>query len=196
MNYLDENLAHPYAEDWSSRIFVYYLEFIPGTDQLIGFGSWGSMASWLVDTGSTKYFVESAPLEYYQGMITIKPHFPEYFVADVEGSRFFINNFSYDLDTGEMIGEYQQPENQPEGCVYPGPTTADGSYVLTRGYDGGEGQICVLDSDNLSLEMTIEVIAPEGEDDVVINWLYLSPDSKQLIVDTYGGIVYVYQIVP
>ncbi len=51
----------PLTSDWgNSRIFIYALNFIEGTDQIVGFGSWGTMVSWNVYSGATNYAVYSA----------------------------------------------------------------------------------------------------------------------------------------
>ncbi len=94
----------PLTSDWgNSRIFIYALNFIEGTDQIVGFGSWGTMVSWNVYSGTTNYAVYSAPLEYYQGMITVSPHFPDSFSVDIENQEFYIGGNAYDLRTGEEI---------------------------------------------------------------------------------------------
>lgn len=195
----DETVVNAYADfgaDFASRIFIWYMEFIPHRDQLVGFGSWGTVVSWDMLTGTTHYVIESPPLEYYQGMMTLKPHFPEYFGIDLANNQFYINNVGYDLDSGEAIGEYQRPEAIPEGCAAVGPVSVDGRLMFTRGYDDLEGQICVLDAQDLHQVQTIQVVPGNVDSYIIVDWLYLSPDGEQLIVNTVDGVIYVFQIVP
>lgn len=197
-------LEHPFEQtivdaygipEWVSRIFIYAMEFVPNSNQVIGFGSYGTVVNWNVNSGTTRYVVESEPLEYYQGMMTLDPHFPEFFNLDIEEERFFINNLEYNLEDGEIIGEYQKPEGLPDNCGYPGPSSADGSLLFTRGYDFLDGQICVLNARDLQLMTRIEVFPPEASDHAYIDWLYVSPNGEYLVVSTYSGVVFVYQIV-
>lgn len=75
-----------------------------------------------------------------------------------------------------------------------GPISIDGQLLFTRGYDTREGKICILDSNSLNLLGEIYIM-PESDTHIEwVNWLYLSPDGKQLIVTVGSGIVYVYQI--
>jgi WD40 repeat protein len=192
----EQTIVDAYGEpNWVSRIFIYAMEFVPNSNQVIGFGSYGTVVNWNVNSGATRYVVESEPLEYYQGMMTLDPHFPEFFDIDPEGGRFFINNLEYNMEDGEIIGEYQRPEGLPENCGYPGPSSANGSLLFTRGYDFLEGQICVLNADNLELITRIEVFPPEASNHAYIDWLYVSPNGEYLVVSTYSGVVIVYQIV-
>ena len=71
-----------------SRIFVYYMKFVPGSDQLVGFGSWGTAASWNIHSGAKEYTVISQPLEFYNGMQTINPHFPPILLGCAGGIAF------------------------------------------------------------------------------------------------------------
>jgi hypothetical protein len=128
-------------------------------------------------------------------MMTLDPHFPEFFDIDLEGERFFINNLEYNMEDGEVMGEYQRPEGLPDNCSYPGPSSADGSLLFTLGYDYLEGQICVLNASNLQLLSRIEVFPPEARYHAYIDWIYVSPTGEYLVVSTYSGVVIVYQIV-
>ena len=139
LHLFEETIANGYGEDpltteWggNSRIFIYALPFIEGTNQIVGFGSWGTMVSWNIHSGSTNYVVYSVPLEYYQGMITVSPHYPNSFWVDSENQKFYIGRTAYDLQTGEEIkgpessdvmakvpqslekfGELENSENEP-----------------------------------------------------------------------------------
>ena len=80
LHYFEKVEVDAIGEGWTkSRIFVYDMQFVPGSNQLVGFGSWGTAASWNIDSGEKQYAVISQPLEYYQGMKTLNPHFPQSF---------------------------------------------------------------------------------------------------------------------
>lgn len=194
LHYFEETAVDAYEIGMSSRIFSTYLEFIPNSNMLIGFGSWGTVVNWNVNSGATNYVIQSAALEYYNGMITLKPHFPEFFDVDQESSRFYINENGFDLSSGISLGAYQKPANLPDGCSPVGPITKDQNLLFTVGYGMHHaGEICILNPQTFELLNTISVIA--SEKDGWLNWLYLSPDGKQLIATVGSGIVYVYQIV-
>lgn len=194
LHYFEETAVDAYDIGMSSRIFSTYLEFIPNQNMLVGFGSWGTVVNWNVDSGATNYVIQSNALEYYNGMITLQPHFPEFFDVDTSDNSFYINDNGFDLATGESRGIYEPPANLPKGCAPLGPISSDEKLMFTRGYDSREGRICILDSDSLNLLGEIYVM-PESDNIGWVNWLYLSPDGKQLVVTVGSGIVYVYQIV-
>lgn len=196
----EKTVVNAYEESFtSSRIFIKYFRFIPQTDQLLGFGSWGTVVSWNINSGATNYVTTSQPLEYYQGMITLNPHFPEFFAVDHEQNTFYINNIAYDLNTGKPIGQYETPPTLEAGCTAAGPRSVDGKLLFTIGYDDHEGEICILDAQDYHLLDTIVVIPADSIlEDVppynLINWIFLSPDGRHLIVDTLSGTLLVYQV--
>lgn len=197
LHLFEETIVNPYGEpDFASRIFIRYLRFVPGTNKLIGFGSWGTVVSWNVNSGATQYVIESAPLEYYTGMMTLDPHFPEFFSVEVESNRFYINDQTYDLQTGEALGEYERPNDLPNGCAAGGERSADGTLLFTYGYDRHEGQVCVLDAYDHNLIRAFEVVPEDGRDYTGLTGLTLSPDGAQLAVSLWGGVVNVYQVAP
>jgi len=196
----ERTVVNAYGEDFtSSRIFIKYFRFIPNTDQLLGFGSWGTVVSWNINSGATNYVTTSQPLDYYQGMITLNPHFPEFFTVDQSQDIFYINNMAYDLNTGKPLSEYEAPQNLEQGCSPAGPASKDGKLLFTIGYEKHEGEICILDASDYHLVKSIVVIPAESiMKDVppynLIKWLFLSPDGSYLIVDTMSGLLLVYQI--
>lgn len=195
LHYFEETAVDAYDIGMSSLIFSTYLEFIPNQNMLVGFGSWGTVINWNVNSGATNYVIQSPALEYYNGMVTLKPHFPEFFDVDMSNHSFYINDNGFDLATGESLGVYEIPVHLPKGCSPLGPVSADGKLLFTRGYDSREGKICILDSNSLNLLGEIYVMPDSDTYIEWVNWLYLSPDGKQLIVTVGSGIVYVYQIV-
>jgi WD40 repeat protein len=191
LHYFEETVENPYGFQ-PSRILVDVLHFIPGTNQLIGFGSWGTVVDWNVDSGATRFKVESAPLSYYNGMVTLDPHFPEFFSLDPTNNLFYINELGFDLATGQSVSNYQPPAALPEGCAASGPVTADGRLMFSVGYESREGEICVLDAADLHLIRTIRVL-PSSSGEFTLDWVYLSPDGSQLLTTNLGSL-YVYQI--
>jgi WD40 repeat protein len=187
LHYFEETTVDAYEIDEPSRIFSTYLKFIPNKNMVVGFGSWGTVVNWNVNSGATNYVIQSEALQYYNGMITIKPHFPEFFTVDDPNNRFYINENGFDLTTGEGLGAYQAPANLPEGCAPVGPKSIDQKLLFTLGVETHDGEICVLNAE--TMELLDLVLVPWA------NWLYLSPDGKQLIVTAGSGIVYVIQVV-
>jgi len=194
LHYLEQTRVDPYEfGDFSSRIFVYYMEFLPGTNRLAGFGSWATMVSWDVNSGVKQFSTRSEPLDFYQGMITVMPHFPESVFIDAANNRFFIDSLGYNLQDGELIGAYQPPANLPGDCAENGPVSPDGKLRFTRGYNGAENRICILDAQDYHVLQTLQVL-PEDNWGYRVGWPVLSPDGTQLAVPIWGGGIYVYQI--
>jgi WD40 repeat protein len=191
LHYFEETAVDAYEIGSPSRIFHTYLEFIPGKNMLIGFGSWGTVVNWNVNSGATNYVIQSNALEYYNGMITLKPHFPEFFDVDTVTDRFYLNESGFNLVTGESLGVYERPASLPEGCAPIGPVTLDKQLMFTRGYEAREGKVCVLHPETMALLGEVSVM-PENAG---VEWLYLSPNGRQLIITVGSGVVYVYQIV-
>ena len=198
IHYFEENKTDAYMEsNTESRIFTYYMQYVPGTNRLLGFGSWGRVVSWDTISGATQYLIEPEPLEYYNGMITLNPHFPEFFRVDLEHSEFYVDVTRYSIETGEKMGEFVLPENLPEGCAPFGPVLDDGRILISKGYDDRSGQLCVLDAETYELLHSIDVVSNASSSRYLdIDWVYLSPNQKQLIANVHGGVLYVYQIVP
>jgi WD40 repeat protein len=177
----------------ASRIFIHFLKFLPGGQQIIGYGSWSRVVNWDAASGDTRYLIEPEPKEYYQGMITLNPHFPEFMSVDVDEGRFYIENAGYDIATGQSVGVFRPSDKLPTGCSMSGPLSADGRVRFTIGYDDREGQICLLNAADDSLVRTIEVFSDERTSGY-ITWLYLSPGGDRLMVATDSGAVLVYGI--
>jgi WD40 repeat protein len=183
------------AIDMKSRIFAYHMKFIPNTDTVIGFGSWGTSVAWNVNSGATKFIIQSAPLDYYNGMWTLKPHFPEFFDVDLANNRFYINEIGHDLQTGEKVDNLSSSRHIPDGCAPLGPVSNDGKVLFTRGYDAHEGEICILNAESKEMIRTLTIIQSEPRD-YFVDWLFLSPDGKQLVVTLESGVIYVYHVLP
>jgi WD40 repeat protein len=198
-------LIHPFEEvtvnpigepNTASRIFLFNLNFVPQRNQVIGYGSWGTVVSWNTNSGAAQFVTSPAPSYYADGTITIHPQFPEWFAVKTESELFYLDQNSYSLQTGELVGEYQAPEGLPEDCLGAGPLSADGSLRFTIGYGPRNGQVCVLDASNFSLLSTLQIIPPPADQFFFLSWVYLSPDGKQLIASASTGAIYVYQVAP
>ncbi len=175
---------------------MYSMQFIPQTDLILGFGSWGTAAVWNVNSGALEYFIQTPPLDYYNGMITVKPHFSEYFRVDLENNRFFIDETGYDLDSGEVVSEPDSSSDDvSEDCSADGAYTSDGSALITRGFKSHEGDLCVLKADDKTLISTIPVLE-DTNDGYYVGWPFMSPDGKKLMVTTDSGMFFLYQILP
>ena len=195
--YLDENSSDGGGEfTRPSRIFIYNFNFISGMPQLLGFGSWGNLVSWDTDTGSTLYQIEPQRLEYWSGMVTLDPHYPSSFGLDVDNNHLYLSGVQFDLLTGAEQGPAQAPHNLPAGCSQPDPTSLDGRLRFSLGYESRDGQICILDAAGQHLVASLQVIPAAGRSYEGLNWLYLSPDGRQLAVASHNGLVYVYQVMP
>ncbi|MBP7691613.1 MAG: WD40 repeat domain-containing protein [Anaerolineales bacterium] len=188
---LEETVVNAYDEPGlESRIFIRGFWFVPGRNQLLGFGSWGTAVSWDVVTGARQFVAESAPLEFYNGMMTLDPHFPEYFSADVAQGVFYIDNVRYALGTGRLIGKVEPPANPVADCFGAGPLSADGRWRFTLGLQARAGQVCVLDAADGSLVTTLPVAPNPAKLKRPLSWLYLSPNGAQLVVTGISGELY------
>ena len=178
---------------YNSRIFIKMMEFIDGTDQIIGFGSWGTAVNWNVNSGATNYVIYSAPLDYYQGMMTVNNHFPSNFTVNVEKNVFYIDATMYDLSSGEILSTVHETIDSPENCSTYGPTFDEGKFKFTMGYDENEHKICILDSEANQL---VGIFYPFGETDDIhyINGMLVSPDGTQLVIANNFDVIEIYTI--
>jgi WD40 repeat protein len=177
-----------------SRIFVYYMQYVPGSDQMVGFGSWGTAASWDASSGAKQFTIVSSALEYYEGMQTVNPHFPQSFWIEPSKNQFYIDSTAYNLENGQPIGGYNPPENLPEGCSPVGPVSADGTVRFTPGYGDFEGQVCALNAQDSSILYRIPVFDQQADGMIAVQQLFLSPEGTRLYVTSPDGAVFVYQI--
>ncbi|MBA4383812.1 MAG: hypothetical protein C0410_03685 [Anaerolinea sp.] len=168
------------SDSVSSRIFIYDMDFIKGTNQIVGFGSWGAVVNWDVNSGATNYAIYSVPNEFSE--------------MTFDSRQLHIDDKLYNLETGELIGEYKSPENKPDGCEFFGPKSTDGNLLFTLGFSSNAGQVCVLDAHGNHLIQLIKVI-PHPDYELKVTDLALSQDGKTLIIATTMGTVNVYQIV-
>jgi WD40 repeat protein len=188
-----DNVTAPYGDfTGPSRIFIKTLTFLPDTNQLVGYGSWARVASWNEDTGDGQYLIEPEPLDYFQGMQTLKPHFPQISGLDRAHNTLVVDGINYDLATGEATGAYEPPDTLAAGCYPFGQLSADGQLLFTRGYDARRGQVCILNAADLSLRAALEVM-PDTDTAPRLLGFELSPDGRQLAVMVEGGRVYIYQ---
>jgi len=195
LHLFEQTIVNAYGEPGlESRIFIRSLAFIPGHNQLIGFGSWGTMVSWNVNSGATQYVVASEPLEYYNGMMTLNPHFPDNFALDIRQNRFYIGNLMYDLTSGEKLGEFEPPNDLPSSCWLTDITNPSGSLIYGFGYAEHEGQICVISASTLSLVELIEVAPTHSSNYVSLVGLTLAPDGKQLLATLSNGTFVSYDV--
>ena len=177
------------------RIFIWHLEFLPESPLVMGFGSFGTAVTWNRYSGQSQLVVESVPLDYYQGMVTVAPHYPGSFGVDLENDRFYIGELAYDLETGGQIGVYNiEEEKQPMDCDPFGPVSNDGGLRFTKGRGELVGKICILDNQTMELMGTFQVLPKLGYGYSYVAWPFLSPDGTQLIVPTYDGLLFIYQI--
>ncbi|NMB87676.1 MAG: WD40 repeat domain-containing protein, partial [Chloroflexi bacterium] len=186
----------PYGiSDMRSRILIDGLDFVPGTDRLMGIGSWGTLSSWDVPSGATRFVVSSEFLESGRETVTSGPYFPQAFSLDVQHGRFFINHQAYDLDSGTALGAVQDAPAMPQGCLSVATSSADGQLLLSVGSADRSGQVCVLDAASRRLQAAIQVIPGEEARYVDPAAPQLSPDGRTLYLPTGAGAVYVYRVV-
>jgi WD40 repeat protein len=179
----------------ASRVFTYALAFTGDGRQLVGYGSWARVEGWNTNSGAAQYMIEPDPLEYWSGMVTLKPHFPEFFQIDTAAQRFQVSRTQYDLGTGQRLGEYVPPATLAEDCEPFGPLSKDRRLQFTRGYKTRQGQICILDAADQHWLGGFQVVA-RGEYAPGVGWPYLSPDGTQLAVTLQGGVVDVFTVGP
>jgi len=185
------------GEGWTeSRIFLYNLNFVPERHQVVGFGSWGTVVSWDTNSGATQYVLTSLPSYERDGMITIHPQFLEYFGVDLENDLLYINQNGFDIETGALVRAWSPPAGLPADCAASGPVTLDGELRFTLGYNSRDGLVCVLDAATNALVETIQVVPPPADQYYFLDWLYLSPDGRQLVLSAGPGVIYVYQVTP
>jgi WD40 repeat protein len=195
----DHVIVSPYPQEgWSSRILVDALTYLPGTNQLLGFGSFDTLASWDATSGAAQFnLLSQGSGSYYPGADPLAPDFLSWFDPDLVNHQFSMEGNSYDLATGQSLGPIPTPES-PVGyvsdCKSNGPLSLDGQLVFTQGFDNHQGEVCVLDSSSQRLEASIKVPQDGNAGDVYLGQPVISPDGVNLYFPIKDGAVYVYQI--
>jgi WD40 repeat protein len=175
----------------NSRIFINYIKFIPGTNQVIGLSTaWDVVVSWDITSGETKYVIYDP---HWDGQVRWY-HNPFYllgtFSTDVGNNRLFLGNGEFNLQTGEYISE----DETSHSCENWGPLTADRRLQFTQEAAKSSWLICVLDSQDLHMVYPITVMEMPNEF-FSISGLVLSPDGTRLLVTNTMGTVFIYQII-
>jgi WD40 repeat protein len=199
LNYFEQTRSNPYGfDEGGSRIFLYFLKFIPNNHILLGFGSWGTTVGWNTESGATKYVVNPGELDYYNGMKTLKPHFPDLIRFDPQYKSFTINDKTYDVQSGETIQSPPAGDNSGSDEASGGISSKDGGLIFTTCEHANS--ICVLDAQKRDTLLILPVFpkteSDDNPDDAYISDLDLSLDGSQLAVTTASGIVYIYQVQP
>ncbi len=185
----------PYDEvDTPSRIFARNLTAVAGTNQLLSYGSWGTIVSWNIETGSTQYVVYSQPEEEFTDQFTFDPHFPTTIWAVPQENSFYIDFLRRDITDGSITGVYTAKVEDIIGCSSATATTPDGNFSFAAGYDRFQGEICVID--NRSHALAARFIPPVDIENLQLYSpvkFILSPDGETLFVLNRGGAVFVYR---
>lgn len=194
-HFYEENTTNAYGEETTeSRIFVYHLKYLEGTDHLLGFGSWSRIVNWDVQTGDTRYMIEPDALEYYRGMMTLDPHFPGAVMVNEQQEMMTIGGLHFDLQTGKLLGEEEKHRTGVRDCHQSGLSLGDGSVRVSPGLEERSGQLCFLDAESGKLLQALEIIPEKSADHFWISKLDLSPDGRQLFITLNEGLLLVVQV--
>jgi WD40 repeat protein len=194
-HFYQENSTNAYGEESTeSRIFVYNLKYLEGTDHLLGFGSWSRIVNWNIVTGKTRYMIEPDPLEFYSGMVTLDPHFPGEVLVDDQLGVLTIGGMEFDLETGELLGSEKEHTDGFRECYQTGFSTLDGSVLLALGVGDRKGQLCFIDAERSELLEVLEIIPKDSAEHFWIKKMDLSPDGTHLLITLDEGIIVVVQV--
>jgi WD40 repeat protein len=188
----EETETTGYVPGLYSRLFAWQLNFIPGTNDLIGLGTWGTVVKWDVTTGARRFsFISDMIFE--KGSM-IDDQYPAPFSVDVEKNIIYLDKESYNYQTGEDMGPFSPPSSFPENCSMFGPKSLGGSLQFTKGLEANIGNICVIRvSDN-----SLVTLIPLSPDRLSVSYyptgIRLSPDGTQLTAFMLSGTIFVYQI--
>jgi WD40 repeat protein len=197
LHFFEQTIVDAYGEGFTrSRIFIHSLQFVPSANALIGFGSWATVVNWNVNSGATRYVIRSAPLEYYNGMMTLDPHFTHTFGLYIDANLLIVGENRYNLRTGEALGRSAHFEVQETGCSTSGLPSADGQWLFSRGTVNDRQVICVVEMTTRRIIQTLDLMPAGDEAYDWAGWLTLSPDGKRLILPTRSGLIQVYQVRP
>lgn len=183
---IDRNEAIFRAKDFSPLLEGF--ELTPD-GRFVLFKSEGQLAN-----GGTLFVVPSALLDYYQGMITLNPHFPNVLQLNLEQDRFIIDQNQYNLQTGELLETIDPSQVSSEDCQAEDSRSLDGKLIFSRGIDSRQGQVCVLQAGTQELLHVIQVAPSVASYVVGVGDPTISPDGTQLLIPTQQGVVYVYQV--
>lgn len=186
------------GKKYESRVFIKDFVFLDDSEKLFGFGSWGTVLNWDESSGKLNYHVSARPLDFYHGMMTVNPHFPEGFTVDEKSKKFSIGDSIYDLNTGEPIEEKQElksPDTYDSiNCTTFGPISKDGKTLFTMGKKGLDRNICVIDVETGKLKSTFSIFEPKVDSITEIGLPFLSTDGTTLFVPTSDGVTFVFKV--
>jgi WD40 repeat protein len=186
------------GEKYESRVFIKDFVFLDKSDELFGFGSWGTVLNWDESSGKLNYHVSAPALDFYQGMMTVNPHFPEGFSVDERSERFSIGNSYYDLNTGKPIEEKPELESPDKyddiNCTSFGPTSKDGKTLFAMEKKDLDRNICVIDVETGKLKSTFSIFAPGEHSIIEIGLPFLSTDGSTLFVPTSDGVTFLFKV--
>ncbi len=189
----EETQATGYVEGLFSRLFAWQLDFIPGTNDLIGLGTWGTVVKWDVTSGARQFSFIS-DLIFEEGMLLDEQH-PSPFFVDAGRNILYLDEESYDYQSGEDLGPYSAPPGLPAGCSMFGPKSTDGNLQFTRGVDDLHGNICVLRASDYQLIRLIPISPSNLSVAYSPTGIRISPDGNQLTVFLFSGTILVYQVI-
>ena len=169
-----------YGEE--TRMHSWKLVFIPGTDTLMGLGTWYSAVKWNVATGAVEEILQR-DMERREYLF---PAFADHY--------FYILDSTEYIDTGVVSGTFPPPAGFPSVCSPYGPETLDGKLRFTVGSEGLSGYICVINISDWDVIALLPIMRAGSSAPVHPGRLFISPDGTQLISIPYNGVIYVFQL--
>lgn len=175
------------------KILIHALSFSPNDKQLIGYGSWSSVANWDRYTGTTNFVITPEYPYMTINRIWNVPDYSTVFRINSVNQNIFLDQSYYDISSGEKINEDSIKEKLPDECFEYGIYSKNGQLFFSKAFNDHRGKICVINTETAELEGLLETFDLQFSERIQIEWLYLSPDEAQLIASLTGGILLVYQ---
>lgn len=186
-NWMTQPIVHNRIDDRPSGIFIYFMQFLSGTDQILGIGSLGWVVNWNANTGKINYLIQSDFDDYYN----FWPTYPNDLYIDSVNQRIYLDGMTYDLQDGSLVSKAPQTDYSSP-CNRSKELTQDGQLRFADGFNELAGDICIFDVQENHHLYSLPVTTVLGYSTETI----LSQDGKRLYVRDSGGGIYVYQVLP
>ena len=184
-----ENSTQAVISGRTTRIFIYDTRFIPGTDQLFGYGSFSTVVAWNASSGQTNYMIHPKNSYYYEDTRDLNPQFPPFDKLNKQYSQFVLDGIYYDTRSGKPTGSTFSIESWPTGCQSYGPASSDGRLTFVAGNESNSGNVCIVDVQSRQVVRTLQV-----NKNIPVSKIGVSSDGSLLVIASGDGVIYLAKI--
>ena len=177
----------------NSRILINDIQFIPGKEQLFGYGSWDVAVNWDFNSGASNYVLYNNTEEREEGSDSVSFHYPSIYHIDEVNNTVSIFQATYDLSSGEYLGHYESDDSLGLSCKMDQSLIIDENFRLAIGKGENLHKLCVIDEEAGQIINTLSLYDPY-ENLPYIEDFWISPDKSRLYVLTGNDVIDIFEI--